>query len=97
MELKASLRRTVHSGFGRLPGLLHEVRLSPRREEMLPAKIEGRRIRQGTAHPYCDERPQLLASGGTAGRGLGCAEAADGRPVSRHTGRGGLGMAFAVV
>jgi predicted nucleotidyltransferase component of viral defense system len=40
VELKASDRRVVHSAFVRFPGLLRDLGLSPRREEVFSVKIE---------------------------------------------------------
>ena len=40
MAIKVNERKTVHSAFVRFPGLLYELGLSPRREEMLAVKIE---------------------------------------------------------
>lgn len=40
VELKVSDRKAVHSAFVRLAGLLHELRLSPHRDEVLSVKIE---------------------------------------------------------
>jgi predicted nucleotidyltransferase component of viral defense system len=40
VELKVNDRKVVHSAFIRFPGLLHELGLSPRREEVVAVKIE---------------------------------------------------------
>jgi nucleotidyltransferase AbiEii toxin of type IV toxin-antitoxin system len=40
VDLKVNDRKVVHSGFVRLPGLLHELGLSPHRDEVLSVKIE---------------------------------------------------------
>jgi len=40
VELKVNDRRAVHSAFLRFPGLLHELGLSPRREETFAVKVE---------------------------------------------------------
>ncbi len=40
VELKVNDRKVVHSAFVRLAGLLHELGLSPHRDEMLSVKIE---------------------------------------------------------
>jgi hypothetical protein len=40
LAIKLNERKTVHSAFVRFPGLLYELGLSPRREEVLAVKIE---------------------------------------------------------
>ncbi len=40
VDLRISDRRVVHSAFVRFPGLLHELGLSPRRDEVFSIKIE---------------------------------------------------------
>lgn len=40
VELKVNDRKTVHSGFVRFPGLLHELGLSPHQDEVIAVKIE---------------------------------------------------------
>jgi predicted nucleotidyltransferase component of viral defense system len=40
VSFKVSDKKVVHSAFARFPGLLHEMSLSPHREEILAVKIE---------------------------------------------------------
>lgn len=40
VEIKVNDRKTVHSAFVRFPGLLHELGLSPHRDEVLAVKLE---------------------------------------------------------
>ncbi len=40
ITLEVNDRKVVHSGFVRFPGLLHELRLSPHRDEVLAVKLE---------------------------------------------------------
>lgn len=74
VELKVNDRKTVHSAFVRLPGLLYELGLSPHVKEVLAVKVEvdtrppaGAGIetsivrRQITLHLQHHDRPSLLA------------------------------------